>query len=214
MTDPVEGSLHHMRENYEGDELDIQNVYPSPFTQFSKWFTEAQRPDIPEPNAMVLSTATAEGRPSSRVVLLKEFTEKGFVFFTNYESHKGKELQKNPHACLNFWWPALERQVRINGITGRISASDSDTYFYSRPVGSQAGAIASPQSRVIVSREWLEQRFIEVQLRGNIKRPEHWGGYLLEPYSIEFWQGRSNRLHDRLLYEKKDAIWVISRLAP
>lgn len=214
MTKHIEGNLHHLRENYESGDLDIQNVYPSPFTQFAQWFEDAQKGNIPEPNAMVLSTVSASGQPSSRVVLLKEFTSEGFIFFTNYSSRKGNEIEINPHVCLNFWWPALERQIRIEGMIKKISDADNDTYFYSRPIGSQAGAIASPQSKVIESREWLEQKFIEVQLKGNIKRPEHWGGYIVVPVLIEFWQGRSNRLHDRLQYEKENGNWMIKRLAP
>lgn len=214
MTKHIEGHLHHLRENYENVELDMQNVYPSPFTQFSKWFEDAQKGNVPEPNAMVLSTSTKDGKPSSRVVLLKEFTTVGFIFFTNYASRKGYEIEINPHVCLNFWWPGIERQVRIEGTIQKISAEESDTYFYSRPIGSQAGAIASPQSKIIESREWLEQKFIEVQLKGNIKRPENWGGYIVVPNLIEFWQGRSNRLHDRLQYDKVNGNWEIRRLAP
>lgn len=213
--DPIEGNIHHLRENYEGKPLDIVNMYPSPFTQFAAWFHDAENAKIPEPNAMVFSSVSFDGRPSSRVVLLKEFNVHGFVFYTNYNSRKGKEVAQNPFGCLNFWWGSLERQVRIEGRLQKVSDKESDEYFYSRPKGSQAGAIISPQSEPIESREWLEQQFIEIQLSGNIKRPEHWGGYVLVPERIEFWQGRSNRLHDRLQYEiMVDGNWMIRRLAP
>ncbi len=212
---PVEGNIHHLRENYENGELDITNMYPSPLLQFASWFEGAAKADIPEPNAMVLSTVSAEGKPSSRVVLLKEFNGNGFIFFTNYNSKKGHDLLQNPNACLNFWWGKMERQIRITGIIEKISEKESDDYFYSRPIGSQAGAIISPQSSEIESREWLEQKFIAVQLSGNIKRPANWGGFILIPDSLEFWQGRSNRLHDRLVYEKtENGDWKIKRIAP
>jgi len=212
---PVEGNIHHLRENYENGELDIENMYPSPLLQFASWFKDAANADIPEPNAMVLSTVSAEGKPSSRVVLLKEYNGTGFIFFTNYNSKKGHDLQQNPNACINFWWGKMERQIRITGLIEKISEKESDDYFYSRPIGSQAGAIISPQSSEIESREWLEQKFIEIQLSGNIKRPATWGGFILLPDSLEFWQGRSNRLHDRLVYEKtENGEWKIKRIAP
>lgn len=214
-TDNNEGRLHDMRSDYQTGSFDEQSAYPSPIQQFALWFEEASKNGIPEPNAMVLSTVSGNGKPSSRVVLLKEFTQKGFVFFTNYASRKGHEIDINPNACLNFWWGPLERQIRINGALEKISAEESDAYFYSRPVGSQVGAIISPQSQVIESREWIEQRFIEQQLKGEIKRPAHWGGYILIPEEFEFWQGRSNRLHDRLSYLlHADGSWQIRRLAP
>ena len=213
--EPTEGNLHHMREDYQRGALDIGGVYPSAMQQFAFWFEAAGKAGIEEPNAMVLSTVDVNGKPSSRVVLLKEFDSTGFVFFTNYNSKKGHDLAVNPHACLNFWWGPLERQIRISGVIEKISEKESDEYFYSRPVGSQAGAIISPQSSEIESRAWLEQRLIEVQLKGDIKRPAHWGGYKLTATEIEFWQGRSNRLHDRLLYTKTgDNNWEIKRLAP
>lgn len=213
--EPVEGNIHHLRENYESGSLEMNSMYPSPFHQFAVWFKAAGEAGIPEPNAMVFSSVGEKGRPSSRVVLLKEFSEKGFVFFTNYLSRKGKEIEQHPFGCLNFWWGPLERQIRIEGELKKIDPSESDEYFYSRPKGSQAGAIISPQSQVIESREWLEQKFIEIQLKGEIKRPDHWGGYILDPDRMEFWQGRSNRLHDRLQYEKQqDGNWIIHRLAP
>ncbi|MBP8917507.1 MAG: pyridoxamine 5'-phosphate oxidase [Chitinophagales bacterium] len=213
--EPVEGNIHHLRENYESGTLDINNMYPSPLLQFASWFEEAGKAGISEPNAMVLSTVSLEGKPSSRVVLLKEFNGKGFIFFTNYLSKKGQELSQNPNACLNFWWGPLERQIRISGVITKISEKECDDYFYSRPIGSQAGAVISQQSSEIESREWLEQKFIEIQLKGEIKRPDHWGGYILIPETLEFWQGRSNRLHDRLVYDKtENGNWKIKRLAP
>ena len=212
--EPIEGNLHHMRENYDSGALDINGVYPSAMQQFAFWFEAAGKAGIDEPNAMVLSTVDGDGKPSSRVVLLKEFDATGFVFFTNYGSKKGQNLAINNNACLNFWWGKLERQIRISGTVEKISEKESDDYFYSRPVGSQAGAVISPQSSVIESRAWLEQRLIEVQLKGEIKRPAHWGGYKLTAIEIEFWQGRTNRLHDRLLYTKVGADWKIERLAP
>ncbi|MBK8342509.1 MAG: pyridoxamine 5'-phosphate oxidase [Bacteroidetes bacterium] len=213
--EPTEGNLHHMREDYQRGALEIGGVYPSAMQQFAFWFEAAGKAGIEEPNAMVLATVDVNGKPSSRVVLLKEFDSTGFVFFTNYNSKKGHDLAINPHACLNFWWGPLERQIRISGTIEKISEKESDDYFYSRPVGSQAGAVISPQSSEIESRAWLEQRLIEVQLKGDIKRPAHWGGYKLTATEIEFWQGRSNRLHDRLLYVKTgDNNWEIKRLAP
>ena len=213
--EPTVGNLHHMREDYQRGALEIGGVYPSAMQQFAFWFEAAGKAGIEEPNAMVLATVDVNGKPSSRVVLLKEFDSTGFVFFTNYNSKKGHDLAINPHACLNFWWGPLERQIRISGTIEKISEKESDDYFYSRPVGSQAGAVISPQSSEIESRAWLEQRLIEVQLKGDIKRPAHWGGYKLTATEIEFWQGRSNRLHDRLLYVKTgDNNWEIKRLAP
>lgn len=210
-----EGKLHDMRADYMAGDFSESNAYPSPMQQFALWFEEALQNGIPEANAMVLSTVSEGGKPSSRVVLLKEFTETGFVFFTNYNSRKGHEIASNPYASLNFWWGPLERQIRINGKLEKISAEDSDTYFYSRPIGSQVGAMISPQSQVISSREWLEQQFIAQQLKGELQRPQHWGGYILVPEEFEFWQGRSNRLHDRLSYIlAADNTWQIRRLAP
>ncbi|HMU70784.1 MAG TPA: pyridoxamine 5'-phosphate oxidase [Chitinophagales bacterium] len=210
-----EGKLHDMRTDYTTGVFDEQNAYPQPMQQFGLWFEEAIKAGISEANALVLSTVSNEGKPSSRVVLLKEYVSAGFIFFTNYNSRKGKELAANPYACMNFWWGAMERQVRINGRMEKIPATESDAYFYSRPVGSQAGAMISPQSEVIEGREWLEQQFIAQQLKGELKRPEHWGGYILIPEEFEFWQGRSNRLHDRLQYLKhSDGSWKIHRLAP
>jgi len=214
-TDDLSGKLHDLRQEYVQGELDINNVYPSPYQQFAIWFDDAVKKDIPEANAMVLSTVSADGRPSSRVVLLKEYSDRGFVFFSNYLSRKGREIALNPQACLNFWWGPLEKQIRIGGTLIKTDPAESDAYFYTRPPGSQAGAMISPQSEVINSREWLEQKFIEQQLKGKFTRPEHWGGYILQPDEFEFWQGRSNRLHDRIHYAADPSgSWLIQRLAP
>lgn len=212
---PKDDALHAMRENYKLGELEISSADASPFLQFNNWFADARNAGIQEPNAMVLSTVADTGRPSSRVVLLKEFTDRGFVFFTNYYSRKGRELSKNNFACINFWWPVLERQVRIEGSIEKISEEESDAYFSSRPPESQAGAIVSPQSEVISSRQWLEEKYLHVQSSHNLQRPAHWGGYILTADVFEFWQGRPGRLHDRLQYVKTETgSWKIQRLAP
>lgn len=213
--EPNEGKLHDMRSDYTTGVFDEKNAYAQPMQQFGLWFEEALQAGIPEANALVLSTVGPDGMPSSRVVLLKEYVDRGFIFFTNYNSRKGQEIAAHPMACMNFWWGAMERQIRISGRMEKISAEDSDTYFYSRPIGSQVGAMISPQSQVIDGREWLEQQFISQQLKGELKRPDHWGGYILIPSAFEFWQGRSNRLHDRLQYLLgADGNWSIRRLAP
>lgn len=193
-------------------------VDASPVQQFTKWWEEALTAEIDEVNAMTLATASVEAVPSARIVLLKDFSEKGFIFFTNYESYKGQQLAENPKACLVFFWKELERQVRITGLVMKVNAGESDTYFHSRPQGSQVGAIVSPQSQVIESRQWLDERYNESEKqlkKENIQRPQHWGGYIVRPVVIEFWQGRSNRLHDRLQYTlEDDGTWNIERLAP
>lgn len=183
-------------------------------TQFEKWWREALDSKIDEVNAMTLATASSDGVPSARIVLLKGFSEKGFVFYTNYNSYKGQQLAENPRACLVFFWKELERQVRITGIVSKTTPAESDEYFNSRPGGSRISAMASPQSEIIESREWLEERVEKINDADNIKRPGHWGGYIVNPVTIEFWQGRSNRLHDRLLYTMADGEWKIERLAP
>ena len=195
-----------------------EDVDPDPVAQFAKWWDEAIQSGIDEINAMTLATATASGEPSARIVLLKDFNKEGFIFFSNYESHKGRELLANPKACLVFFWKELERQVRITGSVDKILAAESDRYFASRPRGSQVGAWASPQSRAIPNRAFIEQQmelsdkqFIEE----DIPRPQHWGGYIVKPAVIEFWQGRPNRLHDRIQYSLTDKEgWGIVRLAP
>jgi pyridoxamine 5'-phosphate oxidase len=195
-----------------------EDLDPDPMRQFQSWFDQALLSEVPEVNAMALATATPEGRPSVRMVLLRGMDERGFTFFTNYESRKARELQANPFAAMVFFWHDLERQVRIEGQVERISADESDRYFEGRPAGSRLGAWASPQSAVIPGREILEARFGALEseyAEGSIPRPENWGGYRLIPDAIEFWQGRPNRLHDRLRYTRRQqGDWLIERLAP
>ncbi|WP_210488932.1 pyridoxamine 5'-phosphate oxidase [Rufibacter aurantiacus] len=212
-------SLADIRINYSLKELTLEAVSQDPLQQFETWMQEALEAKADEPTAMTLSTADAHGRPTARVVLLKALQKEGFVFYTNYESRKGQQLLENPFAALTFFWPALERQVRVEGRVERISPEMSDTYFHSRPRGSQIGAWSSPQSTAIADRSILENlekeysaRFQDLEV---IPRPEHWGGYQVKPNRIEFWQGRQNRLHDRLLYEvDSHGHWHIQRLAP
>lgn len=192
---------------------------PNPIKQFATWYDEVLAAGVSEQDAisMTLATATKDGRPSARVVLLKSFDDNGFVFYTNYQSLKGRELAENPQACLLFYWSRFWRQVRIEGTVEKVSAAESEEYFQSRPLGSKLGAWASNQSEVVDSRETLEARFAELEKRfgENVPRPEHWGGYRLMPNEIEFWQGRDNRLHDRLRYRlHEDGVWLIERLGP
>jgi pyridoxamine 5'-phosphate oxidase len=209
--------LANLRLNYTLNELSEKNVSQNPFIQFENWFTEALDSQIKEPNALVLST-TFNGKPRSRVVLLKEFSEKGFVFFTNYNSAKGQEISSNSVANMTFFWVDLERQVRIEGKIEKISAEESDAYFWSRPISSQIGAWVSDQSTVIEDRIVLDQKlaFYEDKFKNAtvIPRPLHWGGYRLIPDFIEFWQGRANRLHDRIAYTWVNENWKIERLSP
>ena len=200
------------------DSLDENLVNPNPIKQFEEWFQAAIDAKLPLPEAMSLATVNREGKPSARMVLLKQVDQSGFVFFTNYRSSKAKELETNANAALVFFWPQLERQVRVEGTVTKTSAEESQEYFASRPRGSQIGAWASPQSQVIATRAELEQRQAELEelYRGReVEWPEHWGGFCLRPDRIEFWKGRSDRLHDRLLYERQpDESWSIKRLAP
>jgi len=209
-------SIADIRKDYQLKSLTEAEVAKNPFAQFSIWWDEAVGSAIDEVNAMALSTVSAEGRPSSRIVLLKGFDEQGFVFFTNYNSDKGKQIEQQQFVSLLFFWKELERQVRIEGIATKVAADESDTYFNSRPVGSRLGAWASPQSQKITDRSVLEQALESVKAGYGelIPRPPHWGGYRVMPSRIEFWQGRSSRLHDRILYEQVDDNWQISRLAP
>ncbi|KWH59168.1 pyridoxamine 5'-phosphate oxidase [Burkholderia anthina] len=212
-------TLADLRINYSRASLDEADAAPDPFAQFDRWFKEALAAKLPEPNTMTLATVGADGRPSARIVLIKGVDERGFVFFTNYESRKGHDLAVHPHAALLFYWIELERQVRIEGRIEKTSAEESDRYFASRPLGSRIGAWASDQSTVIDSRATLEAREKAVGERygDNPPRPPHWGGYRLVPDAIEFWQGRPSRLHDRLLYTRDTAAasgWTLSRLSP
>ncbi|MGO8902081.1 MAG: pyridoxamine 5'-phosphate oxidase [Isosphaeraceae bacterium] len=210
-------SVHESRKDYNRLSLGEGELDPDPIRQFHQWFEEATLSEIPEPNAMVLATASPDARPSARIVLLRGYDERGFVFFTNYESRKGRELDANPHAALVFHWHDLERQIRVEGPVVRSSAEESDAYFQSRPAGSRLGAWASRQSEVIADREILEARIRALELEyanRPIPRPEHWGGYRVVPTVIEFWQGRPSRLHDRLRYTRSEGGWLIERLSP
>jgi pyridoxamine 5'-phosphate oxidase len=210
-------SIAGLRKEYMHSSLSESDVDPDPIKQFGKWFDEALKAQVPEANAMSVATVGAEGRPSSRILLIKEFDQRGFVWFTNYASRKGRELEGNPYAALLFHWIELERQVRIEGKVEKISAEESDAYYNSRPLLSRLGAIASDQSRPVANREALEARFEEVkkQYGDHPVKPVHWGGYRLVPDSIEFWQGRSSRLHDRVCYTRHDGqAWQIQRLQP
>jgi len=199
--------------------LTKSNIDANPIRQFQAWLDEVRGSGVSEQDAisMTLATADKDGQPSARIVLLKSFDDRGFVFYTNYHSRKGKELSGNPRACLLFYWPQLWRQVRIEGDIAKVSTAESEEYFQSRPLGSRLGAWASEQSEVVDTREVLEARFAALEKRfgDHVPRPEHWGGYRLKPHSIEFWQGRDNRLHDRLRYGlEEDGSWSIERLGP
>lgn len=211
-------SIAAIRTEYRQRSLSENDVQADPISQFGKWWGEAVSAHIDEVNAMTLATASVDGLPAARIVLLKDFDTRGFVFFTNYESFKGQQLLENPRACLVFFWKELERQVRITGLVERVPAEESDAYFNSRPEGSRLGAWVSPQSQVIENREWLdiEEAKKKDEFNGKtIVRPAHWGGYLVRPVIIEFWQGRPSRLHDRIQYSLNEkGAWQIERLAP
>lgn len=210
-------SIADLRKDYTLQSLNEADIDPNPFKQFQVWFDHAVRAELPEPNAMTLATASSNGIPAARIVLLKAVDERGFTFFTNYNSDKGQQLIENPHAALVFLWTELERQVRIVGSVEKTSTEESDGYFYSRPHGSRLGAWASEQSQVIPDRSVLEQRLAELKQQyenQEVPRPPHWGGFRVIPSEIEFWQGRSSRLHDRLRYRRLDNQWVIERLSP
>ena len=210
--------LTALRAKYTTRGLDIKDLNPNPFLQFELWFKQAMEADLLEPNAFSLATVGSDMMPSIRTVLLKIFDEKGFVFFTNYKSHKAKQIEENPKAAALFAWLDLERQVKIEGSIEKISKTESLKYFLSRPKGSQIGAWVSHQSQVISSRSLLEQKFDEIRrkfVKGEVPFPDFWGGYIIKPVKIEFWQGGQDRLHDRFVYElQNDNAWTISRLAP
>ncbi|MEK0435001.1 MAG: hypothetical protein RL369_1050 [Pseudomonadota bacterium] len=210
-------SIADLRRDYSQATLSENEVDSDPLKQFARWFQQALETEVPEPNAMGLATVDSHGRPSLRIVLLKDFDARGFTFYTNYESRKGEQLLLNPHAALSFHWHDLERQIRIEGAVERVAAEESDAYFGIRPLKSRIGAIASAQSRPIDSREQLEQQFnqAETQFGQQPPRPAHWGGYRLAPNWIEFWQGRRSRLHDRIAYQRnEDGSWLRQRLQP
>lgn len=211
-------SIADIRREYARARLDETDVSHDPLVEFARWFAEAQEAQVPDPNAMTLATATADGAPSARIVLLKAFDERGFVFFTDYRSRKGGELETNPRAALVFYWGELDRQVRITGGVSPTSQEESERYFRSRPLGSRLGAWASHQSRVIPGRVALEADLREVEARfpdGDVPLPEHWGGYRVVPDAIEFWQGRESRLHDRIRYVRDGGQrWKVERLSP
>ncbi|MEB2774238.1 pyridoxamine 5'-phosphate oxidase [Algoriphagus sp. D3-2-R+10] len=209
-------NISAIRKDYSIKSLDISDVNSNPIIQFGLWFEEAINAEVLEVNAMTVSTLGLDGSPNARILLLKG-VDTGFVFFTNYISEKGKELEKHNTASLTFFWPELERQVRVRGEVEKITAEESDTYFFSRPLGSQIGAWVSPQSQVLDSRADLNDRLLDIEnqfTKKEITRPPHWGGYRLMPSTMEFWQGRPSRLHDRIKYDLKDGKWTIVRLAP
>lgn len=212
---------HHIanfRREYASRYLLENDVKSDPIQQFAEWWKDVLDAKVEEPNAMTFATASLDGMPSARLLLLKGFDEAGFVFFTNYESYKGMHLAENPKACMVFYWKELERQIRITGLVNKISGEASDEYFASRPQGSKISALSSPQSKVVKSREWLDDQFNELVKQNTgteIQRPNFWGGYVLKPVIVEFWQGRTSRLHDRIQYSlQDDGVWKIERLAP
>lgn len=214
----MEKDLQNYRKSYEKSELNSDQLQADPFILFKEWFSEVENAQLVEEiNAMSLSTVGEDGFPKTRIVLLKKLSKKGFIFYTNYKSEKGLAIDKHPKVCLSFFWPAAERQVIIKGTAEKVSSEESDAYFSSRPRGSQMGAIVSPQSSPIPDREYLENKLEELQQEeGDFKRPETWGGYIVRPQEMEFWQGRTNRLHDRFVYQLDASTqeWKILRLAP
>ncbi|WBX98687.1 pyridoxamine 5'-phosphate oxidase [Chryseobacterium gambrini] len=212
-------NLHDKRKVYEKSQLIESEIKQNPIEQFRDWFLEAsENPNISEANAMAVSTVEEDGCPRTRMVLLKAYTYEGFIFYTNYDGRKGKSIERTHKACLHFFWPNLERQIIIKADLERIAENLSDGYFHSRPKGSQLGAVVSPQSHEIPNREFLEKKLKELEEKyenTEVPRPENWGGYIAKPYEVEFWQGRPNRLHDRIVYELVDGLdWKIARLAP
>jgi pyridoxamine 5'-phosphate oxidase len=212
-------NLHDKRKVYDKSQLIESEIKQNPIEQFRDWYLEAgENPNISEANAMAVSTVEEDGCPRTRMVLLKAYTHEGFIFYTNYDSRKGRAIEKTHKACLHFFWPSLERQIIIKAGLERVAENLSDGYFHSRPKGSQLGAVVSPQSREIPDRKFLEEKLKALELEyasAEVPRPENWGGYLAKPYEIEFWQGRPNRLHDRIIYKLTEGFdWKISRLAP
>lgn len=208
--------IRDIRRQYNKSALTGSDINKNPFTQFQKWFSDSLKSGFMEPNAMILATATPKGKPSARIVLLKGLTDKGFIFYTNYKSKKGGELKNNPFASLLFYWDRLERQIRVEGKVKKITKAQSEKYFNSRPYASRIGAWSSNQSSVITGRGELDKAFMKYSKMypEHVPLPEYWGGYILIPYEFEFWQGRANRLHDRLKYKKSSSGWKIERLAP
>lgn len=213
----MENDLKDYRRSYEKGKLQEEDLPTDPYQLFKSWFYLADKSSIAEANAMSIATVSKDQYPKTRVVLLKGFGNKGFTFFTNYNSSKGKDLLENPRCCISFFWPSLEKQVIMQGEVSKISAEESEEYFHSRPKGSQLGALASDQSSVIPSREFLEEKLLKLEKEyegKEIPKPENWGGFLFKPVNFEFWQGRASRLHDRILYTKENDSWKIERLAP
>lgn len=212
----MEKSIADIRKDYAAKTLLEHEVAADPVQQFRLWWKEAIDANVDEVNAMTLATASVDGFPSARIVLLKDINDAGFSFFTNYDSFKGRQLMENPKACLVFFWKELERQVRITGLVEKLSEEESEEYFNSRPAGSRIGAMASPQSRVVENREWLDAQYQQLAAQGEqaIHKPAHWGGYRVKPVIVEFWQGRPSRLHDRIQYTLEEGSWKIERLAP
>lgn len=210
-------TIQNLRQDYRAAELSEKDINKDPIKQFELWFSDAMNAQLYEPNVMTLATADKTGKPNARIVLLKGFDENGFSFYTNYLSQKGKEMKRNPQACLVFFWAELERQVRIEGKVEKLDKETSEAYFHSRPKGSQIGAIVSPQSQTIANREQLAIKVEELTAiyeDKTIPKPAHWGGYIVKPTAIEFWQGRSSRLHDRIKYDLVNGKWQTARLAP
>jgi pyridoxamine 5'-phosphate oxidase len=214
----MNAEVANLRKDYSSESLLENDVDKNPLNQFGKWWKQATNSQIDEANAMTLATASSDGIPAARIVLLKGLSKEGFIFFTNYESYKAIHLEENPKACLVFFWKELERQVRITGLVKKLPATDNDEYFLSRPKASQIGAWTSPQSQIIPGRQWLDERYVDLSKEfetKELKRPDHWGGYIVQPVIMEFWQGRPSRLHDRIQYTlQENGEWKIERLAP